>query len=498
MRRLLSSVRALLALPDRLRAELRDVANGIRMVEKSADRTSKRQTQNNEVLRREIAALRGETASLRDELHQRLLQYHLQLGRLAAVVDGPQDPPLGSRVSVSAVGDHHHATHAATAREIARASNGTSDEWLELAGCPACRTAERTIVCEWNKLVLLDAGPDEAAWRYDYAVCHGCGILYATRRPVGGRYRYLMEHFEAVIGKNKSSPLLNPHPLTEADRERYRRLISRGVFVSDHDGDSGEYVGGILWDRLEKAGHVELLGSLLDLKSARVLEVRSRVGTILEGLRRQYDCKVYAMPIFESQQFIVQELYGIPTSSLIDFDRFRIAHDEPFDLIVSNHMFTHAVRLDEFLAVVRGALRPNGHLYLYNEIDDSEMLAHATRTSMISTMNPVHLQVGDQASLTRAVTAAGFEPVFVKGRRGQNFWLMRRTEASVRTPIPEAALKQRIGAYRRARDRAVLQAPERLRSRFADVWPETVERAVASGVARFDGKGALRIVKAEG
>jgi hypothetical protein len=41
----------------------------------------------------------------------------------------------------------------------------------------------------------------------------------------------------------------------------------------------------------------------------------------------------------------------------------------------------------------------------------------------------------------------------------------------------------------------VLRAPARARPRFADVWPATVERAVASGVARFDHQGVLRLVK---
>ena len=39
------------------------------------------------------------------------------------------------------------------------------------------------------------------------------------------------------------------------------------------------------------------------------------------------------------------------------------------------------------------------------------------------------------------------------------------------------------------------RAPERLRDRFADVWPTTVKQAVASGVARFDDDGQLRLVK---
>jgi len=471
-------MRALLAMPERVRAELRDVERAVREGEKAALQTSKRYGQ-------ETEALRAEVSALRDEMHQRLLQYHLQLGRLSALVNGGQPrSALGGRVPVTAPPRVEPATSPSPQ------ATGTSDEWLVLDACPACRTAERTVVCEWNKLALLDTAPDAEASLYHYAVCHGCGILYATRRPTGDRYRYLVDHFEDVIDKDAHNPLLNPYPLTEDDRERYRRLLERGVFVSDHE--KGEYID-IFQDRMENAQHIELLGSLLDLQGARVLEVRPRTGTILQGLRRLYGAEVHAMPIWESQAFIMQEVYGIPSSGLIDFDRFGIPVDGPFDLIVCNHIFNHSVRLDLFLAVARDALRPGGHLYLYNEIDDSEFLDGGQ--SMIATMNPLHLQATDTRSLARAVGAAGFETVFVKGRRKRNVCLMKKTDAPVWSPISAKALDRRIGAYRRARDRAVLRVPERARSRFSDVWPETVERAVASGVARFDDRGELRIVK---
>jgi SAM-dependent methyltransferase len=244
---------------------------------------------------------------------------------------------------------------------------------------------------------------------------------------------------------------------------------------------------------MENAGHVDLLGTLLNPRGARVLEVRPRAGTVLEGLRRLYGAEVHAMPIWESQQFIMQELYGIPSSSLIDFDKFHIPFDDPFDLIVCNHMFNHSVRLDGFLAAVRQALKPGGHCYLYNEIDDSEFLDGGQ--SMIATMNPLHVQATDRPSLVRALAASGFEPVFVKGRHKRNLCLVRRTESSKWTPIPEDERDSRISAYFRARDRAVLRSPARVRPRFAAAWPATVQRAVASGVARFDDKGELRIVK---
>jgi SAM-dependent methyltransferase len=481
MSRILEHVRALLILPSTLHEELRSVERTFQnALKETFDRVSKRQDG-------EYRALQADIVALRDEMHDRLLQYHLQLARLAALLEGRNGEPAvwGGRIPVNM------PDPPAPAASQARPSEASSDEWLRLERCPACGTTERTVVCEWNKLVLLDTAPDERASHYDYAVCHGCGILYASGRPFGGRYRYLVEHFEDVIDKNAASPLLNPNPLTEEDRERYRRLIARGVFVSDHEG--GQYLKGVFTDRLENASHVDLLGSLLDLRGARALEVRPRAGTILEGLRRLYGVEVHAMPMWESQQFILRELYGINCSSLIDFDEFSIPFEAPFDLIVCNHMFNHAVRLDAFLAAIRAKLRPGGHLYLYNEIDDSEFLEGGQ--SMIATMNPLHLQATDRMSLVRALGASGFEVVFVKGRNKRNFCLARSVDRPAWTPIAPEQRDARIAAYRRARDRAVLRAPEQIRPRFAADWPATVERAVATGIARFDETGALRLVK---
>ena len=477
--RLFASLRALLALPDRFSTELRQVERAMREVERTNERTVKRHDA-------EMATLREDVNGLRDELRERLLQYHLQLGRLSALVDGEPQGSLGSRVPLSAAsGNGAGAPQSTPAPTV----HPTTDDWLLLTTCPACSSANRTVVCEWNKLVLLDTAPDEQAAQYDYAVCHGCGILYATRRPVGGRYRYLVEHFEDVIDKDAKNPLLNPNPLTDEDRERYRRLVARGPFVSDHQPGG---LASLLRDRMENAGHADLLGALLNPRGARVLEIRPRAGTILDALRRHYGADVYAMAIWESQQFIMQELYGIPTLALIDFDRFCIPGSEPFDIIACNHLFNHVVRLDVFLKAVHAALRPGGHLYLYNEIDDSEFLDGGQ--SMIATMNPLHLQASDRPSLVRALGAAGFEPVLVNGRHKRNFCLMRRTDP-VRPVLPPDQLDRRLAAYRRARDRAVLRAGATRRGRFAQVWDSTIERAVATGVARFDDKGELRVVK---
>lgn len=243
---------------------------------------------------------------------------------------------------------------------------------------------------------------------------------------------------------------------------------------------------------MENAGHVEILGSLFDLKGARVLEVRSKAGTIAEGLRRLYGASAKAMPIFESQRLIVQELYGIECSDVIDYDMFTIPFEGVFDLIVCNHMLTHIVRTDRFFNEVRAHLRPGGHLYLYNEMDENFIFSSGR--SIVSSLNPVHLQAFDRASLMRLLKASGFDMTFVKRRRGTLLCLATFTD---RRELPSTHVDERnrrIAAYARGRARMILKAPEQLRTRFVDEWADAVEVAASSGIARFDADGVLHVV----
>jgi len=150
IRHLLRSIRTLLGMPDRLSGEFRDLDRAVRTIEKAVQQTSKRQGQS-------IATLSDEMASLRDEVHDRLLQYHLQLGRLSERVNGGSKGEPGNRVPVRIEGE----TRGNASSDLDESSVTTGAvpldlaEWMELPGCPTCRTTDRTIVCEWNKLVLL-------------------------------------------------------------------------------------------------------------------------------------------------------------------------------------------------------------------------------------------------------------------------------------------------------------------------------------------------------
>ena len=497
---LFTKLRAVLNLPtrvearfDRLRQELDEQIRDIHGTLKSQDvrrSLEAHQARSDGMWEQQRSArekLEADLAATRRELQERLQQHQLQLAHLRTLLENGSaarkdlEDPVPLSVTLP--------------KEPPVPPAAIAWQWLDLDRCPGCATAERTVVCEWNKSILLEQNIFADSKPYNYALCHGCGMVYATHRPVGASYKLLMDDFPETIGRgsgaNASNALLNPYPLSEKDRERYRALISGGVFVSDHE--PREHLDSVYLDRIEHAGHVELLGSLLDLHGARVLEVRSRAGTILNGLRRQFDASVMAMPIFEGQQFILRELYGIDCSDLIDYDMFTISFEGRFDLIACNHMLTHIVRVDRFFEQIREHLKVGGHLYLYNELEENAFLANGK--SVINTLNALHLQVSDRASLIRLLNANGFKVVFIKLRNSTQLCLAQYTDDRTWTPMSPEERDARARAYALARAQAILRAPKALRGRFAAVWEDAVARGVEAGIVGFDDKGRPRLIK---
>jgi SAM-dependent methyltransferase len=373
--------------------------------------------------------------------------------------------------------------------------NCPAETILVVDRCPVCESRDATrCVSRFNKFVTYKRVPDEASMRYDYALCHQCGVVYATRRPSGQRYDWLFEHFEETIGRTSENPVLSSAPLTEDTRVQLTRLASRGVFVSDHAGVSRkDHLPALLVDRLANSMHVEIISSLIPLRGARVLETRSRLGGLSSALARAYDADCSVMTMFENQQYLIQEVYGIPARCPIDFDDFSIPFDGTFDLIIGKHAFTHAVHPRDFLATVRDRLRPGGHLYLFSEFVEAEFLDEPH--SMFNTLNPFHLQTFNTPSAVRALHANGFSPLFctmVEGHLAGLFTRMDDVPARCER-MPDDERKRRERRYRVAADLAVLQMPEPVRSRVAGEWDAALERSLANGTAEMASKGRIRV-----
>jgi len=371
-------------------------------------------------------------------------------------------------------------------------------EWRLLDACPCCGATARSLVLEWNKLVLLEVAPDASSARYDYSLCHACGVVYAARRPCGSRYRFLLEHFGEVTAKEGGraeikNPILNPYVLSADDQAQLRRMAARGVFVSDHlELGKREYLDGLGKDRFEMAVHVDLLANLVPLAGARVLELRPRTGAIAESLRRLFGADVSVVPMWESQRLLLEAVYGFASHGLVDFDHFVSPVEGPFDLIVCNHMLTHMLRPAEFLQELRRRLTADGFVYFYNDPEDTEYMSAGQ--SMIGHFNPLHVQGFDRRSLVRLLAANGFETVFVKGRAQNHLCLARRRDEVAWAPMDSQELLAREANLQAARDRAILKVPAAVRGRVAEVWGGAVERRLEAGDLGFDERGRLRFV----
>lgn len=489
-------------------ARLRDIGDRLRRAEKSEAQAGDRLRQIEKTVGR-VHAKRFESlqASI-DELHSEVREWRqqstLQLQKLqrgdgaASRVskDGGRGPDLG--------GPAIPLTVEGPGPGYGRPADGVAHpdpdgrEWLVLDACPCCGHAVRTPILEWNKLIMLEVAPDEGSARYDYMLCHACGVLYASRRPVGKRFRYLLEHFGEVTAKQGGAaeiknPMLNPYALSAEDEAQLRAMASRGVFVSEHLGlHKREYLEGLVKDRFENSVHVDLIGNLVPVKNARVLELRPRTGAIAESLRRLFGADVSVVPMWESQQLLLKEVYGFESRGLVDYDHFVSPFGGPFDLVVCNHMLTHMLRPAEFLAEVRSRLTPSGFVYFYNEPEELEYVAGGQ--SMIAHFNPLHMHGFDQRALVRILAANGFEVVFVKARNQNHLCLARRNDAVNWEPITDQQREARIERLKAARDRAILKVPASVRGRVSDSWKDALERSLDAGDVEFDQKGQLRFV----
>jgi len=371
-------------------------------------------------------------------------------------------------------------------------SPGLSTETLTLSACPCCGCDTFTLVSEFNRFLTSGQAPDACASRYDYSLCHACGVVFARTRPIGARFHTLLERFENTLGRpgkqGTGLDLLTSRRLSPEEAASIREAASRNVFSVSNGSQPA--LAAVLRDRLAVSAHVEILTSLLKLSSPRVLELRPRFGAIGAALRRLFGGETFALPLFEVQQLIVREVAGARADTLLDYDQFTIPYEGSFDLVIGNHMLTHAVRPAAMLAAIRERLAPGGHLYLYNEPDEADFLEGGK--SMFKTLNPFHLQTFDLPSLKRVLQANGFRAVFSTHYQQNCVVLAERTEPTL-DALGAKARARRVSRYAAARDRSILMLPDTLRGHFRDEWETVIARSFKSGLVTLDQKGSLRL-----
>jgi 2-polyprenyl-3-methyl-5-hydroxy-6-metoxy-1,4-benzoquinol methylase len=335
--------------------------------------------------------------------------------------------------------------------------------------CPVCETAERSFVCEYNGLIALDSMRDTELARYDYALCHGCGLVYASRRPDRETYLELMVDFDENLGRATpwfESPASLQAWLERQDLDDLRSRAATGWLQSEQD-EPADFVKHHWLDRNQQAAHLDVLSSL-PLNGARILEIRTQTGWLLGRLRSLFQAEVHAIPAFEQHQLLLREVYEIPADTLLDFVDFTVPYDGAFDLIIARHMVTHALDPAAFLDECRKHLKPGGWIYFCVENDDTYMFQK--RLNLFGEMRVFHLQNFDLPAYRRVVEARGFRTLFAQ-HLSKSSALMLLSQVSddtrLETPIGSAELDDRRALYGHWRDLSVLALPEEPKQLFA-------------------------------
>jgi SAM-dependent methyltransferase len=359
---------------------------------------------------------------------------------------------------------------------------------IDLLACPACNGAEATLVFEHNGLVLLDYMRDSPHSRYDYRLCHTCGLVYAGRRPEGEELTFLYSRFDEFLGRDDKRAYT---PDTVRDH------LGSGWLRSEEEGiPRDDLVRKVYNKQISESMHVPIIAAKVPLQGKRVLELRATTGLMLDLFRKFFGAaEVCAMPISEHYRNVIDALNPMPTE-LVDFDAFDIPFAGTFDLVVARHTLTHALRLDHVWRTLHRIVSPGGWLYLHLENDDATM--YARRKNLFGEMKCFHFQNFDVDTLGRMLRWNGFEPDFVRHARdgrSELICLARRIDAGRPARISAEALAVRIRMYEEWRDRSVLSAPDSIRALIGAELSRLEARAVERGYGVQDRKG--RVVAAK-
>jgi hypothetical protein len=367
--------------------------------------------------------------------------------------------------------------------------------------CLVCGENERTIVSKYNRFIFMDSMWQHDLARFEYALCHGCGLVYATRRPDAEEYQFLYDNFNEFLmrkAKPKKFTELTPEGVEEMDRQFLPwwelrsapgakikdKLVVRRMMLRDLNG-ALEYLPYIML-------HVPL-------KGAKVLHTRTKGSILGDILKRLLGAaQVDVITLFPNHAYLARKNEGIRAEACLNYEDFQIPFEDKYDLIIENHMFLHMLDPDRMFHILASHLEPNGHIFFYNESSDEVLFKR--KRNLFAELRPFHFQQYDIPTLERMLHRYGYEPVFLQRKDDHSsglFGVVRLTREPAPCPrISPAELQARQEMYARWHDESILSLPrDRCRALFGDEVDQVWERVRATGeleAGRKTPPGALR------
>ena len=302
-----------------------------------------------------------------------------------------------------------------------------------LSQCPACGSQEllpvdfptdlkESEIREFSGVVAADS---------DFALCARCELLFARKRQDASD---TVAYYDTFTTIEKRDYAVYPPPQEFLDAQA--RL--------------SEFLLGLL----ESAGVLQGRSS--------VLNIRSECGLHLAGLRDRYGfSELYGLDHFESNFRYAREDLGIshmaelhPFSPAVPFERKR------FDLVLCNHMVTHALEPMKLLAWFRELLEDGGVVVLYNEIDHLPRFYEGSlyKKGVVN----FHKQLLTQKSLDNLCRLGGFDTEFLAcnpekirwaSNRGSMVFLLRPSQPLAVEALPPADTGAVLEAIAAGRER---------------------------------------------
>jgi Methyltransferase domain len=359
---------------------------------------------------------------------------------------------------------------------------------LPVPACPVCDGTERTIVCEYNRLIFLDSEWQSDLARYDYALCHGCGLVHPTRRPDRQEYEYLYAHFnEFLLREGRPNafnvPDLSPQLKQDIDREfvHWETLETRK--------DKGSSIRRRLSRDLAAArANLALITPHVSLAGAKVLHLRAKSATFADYVKQRHGAaQVDVVTLFPAHQYLAEKSPGHRVITSLDYQDFHIPFDEKYDLILEQHVLVHMLDPTQTFAVFRRHLNEGGAIFLKGELSDEALWRKGK--NLMSELRPFHFNHFDQATLARMLHRYGFELVAIEGTKGAEFLGLVRLAGPER-PSPRISgveLEARLAMYRAWRDESILSLPRaRAAALFGTELPAIRERVSGAGRLKLD------------
>lgn len=267
----------------------------------------------------------------------------------------------------------------------------------QLQSCPSCGSENVHHAFDDNDISDNDTLPDQLR-RSDYCLCRHCTLIFAAWRQVPEAADAYYQLFADLEDRNYAT-----YPPPEAYRKGKANAAS--------------------W----VAGELKKEGLMKD--DVRILHVRCDCGSLGPAVRREAEnAVVVGLDYFESNVRFANE-NGHVEASCLDPSGATAMDQEDFDVIVINHMFTHALDLRGDLDTYLKMLRPEGALFIYNEIDFSEMLRLGGRYFRLKPVNNYHKQLFSPRSLQRFFAFASCRIVRAKRRKSTICALLMRDPA---------------------------------------------------------------------